>query len=328
MSSKKQDQVNLSIGERIRRAVRKKKEYNEMDDKEELQIGVWGPQGAGKTTYVVMVWGTCLVSGAQWRARPNDPKTSRFVIKHLAALRKTGEFPPPTPPNDDPVYRSYYFAPRPQETEDGQDDIVEQVRSPFESFADWIYASDVTVPANTDSHTSLNVSFTDVAGERYKSDPIDSDLWNHIWKCKGLLCLLDPEQADSHFDVTLNLVQNLWLKSNSSSDNLVHDMLPHYVALCFSKIDRPGWYEYRDRPEALVDELEDRIGVNLLALLDGYFLPDRIKVFTLSSIGVDEQGQSLNPNQEGRVLAPNKIRPINLISPLRWLFESLQNNRG
>lgn len=295
------------------------KDYNwQISPAKTIKVALWGPQAAGKTTYIVAVWGACLTYEARWFASPDDDLTSDFVIDKLTQLRK-GNFPEPTRLQSKPTEYSFFFAPRSKQENKGE----EQIESPLQSFRDWIVTDDVKVPASDATNTSLTVSFADVAGEHYFIDPIDSPLWESIWNCDGLICLLDPAEASDHIGITLRLVQNLRLKSKEEPARRLGHYLPHYVAVCFSKIDHPQFYQYRDKPIELNNILAQETGIDLYAILGANFMPERIRFFCISAIGVDSNGQSL-VNEYG-IVAPNKIRPINVIAPLRWLFESFQS---
>lgn len=310
---------STDLGVRIRNAIRRYKQGDEkmLPNSQNLRIGVWGPHSAGKTTYIITVWGACLAREARWSVRLDDAQTSEFIIERLTLLRN-GEFPEPTIPQPEPLHYSYLFSPR---TSNKKSNKFGSDKSPLEAFRNWIASSDVTTPTKVVGN-GLIVSFTDVAGDQYFKDPLDSPLWDDIWSCDGILCLLDPSNPLEHFQMTLKLGQNLWLKSKGSN-RLIGNSLPHYIALCFSKIDQSEFYPYRDKPNELNAKLDNETGMDTHAMLSNFFLPERINVFCMSAIGVDDHEQSLV--RDGRIENPHRIRPINIISPLRWLFESLQS---
>ena len=314
----------MPLDDKIRGAIinLKKAEGERMSSnvRDSLKIGVWGPSSAGKTTFIVTVWGACLSPQSRWLATLADSPTSDFIIDRLTRLRK-GEFPEPNKPQPEPIHYQYLFSPKPTKQ---QNQAGKTTKSPFESLKEWINADDVRTPTKVTGNSNLKISFTDVAGEQYFKDALDSPLWDDIVTCDGLLCILDPSDSEEHLKMVLKLGQNLRLKSNDSP-RLIGNYLPHYIALCFSKIDRPEFYPFHDRPDELNAKLSEETGIDLQSVLNNFFVPDRTKVFCVSAIGVNANGQSLV--QSGQIVTPNKIRPINIIAPLRWLFESLQSGR-
>ncbi len=282
-----------------------------------LRIAVWGPAGSGKTTYIAALFGACLAPDARWSARPNDVQTADFVLDHLVRLRQQGNFPEAGHPGVEPATYSFSFHPRPFQLANTEESAA-TFRSSMADYAKWIVANDVTIPTRVEG-PDLLISFTDMSGEQYFSEDLASRTWDYMWKCDGLLCLLDPTKADEHFKIIMALAHRLWFRSKETSSRLVDHMLPHYLAICFTKIDKADFARYRYKPNDLVADLSNKVGVDLYHLLRSYFKPDRIKFFCLSAIGIDENGQSLV--QGDRIIAPDKIRPINMLAPLRWLFE-------
>ena len=295
-----------------------KENKNNMPNQEStLKIGVWGPAASGKTTYIITVWGACLAPNSRWVAILEDKPTSDFMITGLTTLRR-GNFPNPTPAGLHTHY-SYLFSPKLNINEGKKNTAL---KTPFEAFRDWITANDISVSPDTTNMT-LKMEFTDVAGEDYFNQPLDAPLWDDILACDGLVCLLDPDNAEEHLQLTLMLGQNLWLKSKGSK-KMIGTALPHHIALCYTKVDKANYYSFRDQPEELNQQIANETGTDSSALFSNYFRPERIQLFAISSIGTDENGASLV--RDGIITTPKKIRPINVISPLRWLIESLQKS--
>lgn len=314
--------ANLTTEQRIQKAISQSKQERNIMPSNSLRIGVWGPTAAGKTTYIVTVWGACLTPNARWFANPDDESTSDFVIDKLSALRE-GIFPEANKPQPKPNLYSYHFAPRQKNLSTPPSQSL-NIKNPLDSFITWVSANDVETPVKHEAQNlGLKVSFTDAAGESYLKESLDTELWDNIWDCDGIVCLLDPAEALDHFKITLKLVQNLRLKAKSTPGRLIGNYLPQFVAVCYSKIDRPEYIGFKDKPEELNIALANKTGIDLYAILGANFMPERIKFFSVSAIGVDENGKSLVIDRE--IKTPQKIRPINVISPLRWLFESLSS---
>jgi len=277
-----------------------------------MRISMWGPKGSGKTTYIAMIYGTALKSNVKWVIRPNDLNSTQFVQENINAIRN-GEFPTPTTYVQEPnIYKYQIHALNPaalSENENGNE------KEFLESVVDFVRNVKLDQSSKKNASEEVVVSLADVAGEQFLTESLDHPLWEHLATSDGLVCLLDPAEAESHFDVTFRLLQFLWLKLKDRPNFLVNNnYLPHYVAFCFSKIDQSDFIGFVNKPRDLVLHLEKQNNLDIDKLLLQYFLPDRIKYFTISSIG-------MQAHVSGHTIEnPKDIAPINILEPLRWLF--------
>ena len=167
----------------------------------------------------------------------------------------------------------------------------------------------------------IAVSFADVAGERYLLEKSDSQLWNHLAGCHGLICLIDPEDCVDQFQATNRLGALLKQKiKNEKPDALIKGKryLPHYLSLCFSKMDRPEWKRFSENqspdPNELISYLEDESGFNIRKILETDFSPDRITFYYISSVGLNSSSDN------GGTAKNKKIKPYNIFEPLNeWI---------
>ena len=275
-----------------------------------MRIALWGPKSSGKTTYLAMVYGTALKSRTRWIVRPNDISSTDFVRENVNRMRR-GEFPLATipSPGQEPIYYSYEF--RPGEDTSSKDEEKDLLESLF----DFLKGSDLK-RLDSPKQDRVIVEFADVAGEMYLSESLENPLWEHLATSDGLICLLDPLDAEDHFEITFQLLQYLWLKLKDRPNALIDGKLPHYVAFCFSKIDDPSLIQYLNKPKELVKFLELRMNMNIDKLLIQYVIPDRLKYFTISSVGQAAEAEGM------AIQNPREISPINILEPLRWLFQT------
>jgi GTPase SAR1 family protein len=68
----------------------------------EIQIGLWGPREAGKTTFLAMLCHECFRK--KWKVKP-EGDASKFIKETHRILFGKGEFPPPTSIDATKVYR-------------------------------------------------------------------------------------------------------------------------------------------------------------------------------------------------------------------------------
>lgn len=280
----------------------------------EYRISLWGPKGVGKTTYIAMIYGTALKSNVKWVIRPNDIESTEFVQENINIIRN-GQFPLPTSYVQEPnIYRYHIHALNPailSEKEGGAE------KEFLESVVDFVRNVKLDQLSKKDASEEIVISLADVAGEQFFTESLDHPLWEYLASSDSIICLLDPSEAEYHFNSTFRLLQFLWLKLKNHPNMLVNGRLPHYVAFCFSKIDQPEFVKFLNKPGDLILYLETQTGLDIEKLLLQYFLPARIAYFTISSIGL--QAKVKGPLIEN----PKDISPINILEPLQWLFLKL-----
>lgn len=285
-------------------------------------LGVWGPRASGKTTYIVMTYGSCLKGLGSWRTAPNDIKTHKFISPLLSKLMRTGEFPPATDPTKKPEIYSFGFRPANRKKPDESTDKTKKTNEggPMDLFRQILDVTDISFneAVDTDPSLQISVTFSDVSGEQYFKAEYEDTVWESLATSRGIICLLDPGLPEEHFEMTDKMLNYLRLKGG-------HTVLPQRIAFCFSKIDQPQFYKYYGQPDKLIEELADNSGINLKELVETFTHSSKVKFFTLSSVGVDQQGQSLCDG--GKLREPKKIRPLNIIEPLEWFFKEAKKEQ-
>lgn len=282
----------------------------------EIQIGLWGPREAGKTTFLAMLYHECL--RREWRIKP-EGEALKFVKDTHRFLFNKGEFPPPTQISATKVYQFRVTPPQ---------------RGLF---------------GGRSSRTFV-LSFPDVGGEWYEDyekaraqaqsgqNPMEI-----LARCRGLLLLVDPDpsfrnrreeddpdrggeqKASSYFEMLLDLTSELEGASGEAGSTV------RYVAVVLTKMDKPGNWEQRDQPDRFAQSV---LTPHELRIIENLVPRDHLRYYASSAVGVfqDRDGQLRSnfeefKDEEGkpksRIPAPDKIQPFNVLEPLEWLMEML-----
>jgi hypothetical protein len=292
--------------------------------KDQKRIGLWGPRAAGKTVYMVSLYLASRMSGTdndQWNISLEDvDDESRTLFDGLADNLRKGIYPPPNPPEKgEPDLYNFVFYP---ETNDLANkvkisrDTEDKLSAYWNKFTTFLTEDPAASKSKENKFPGISVSFADVAGERYLLEKSDSQLWNHLAGCHGLICLIDPDDFYDQFQTTNRLGAILHQKiKNENPDALIDNKryLPHYISLCFSKMDRPKWKEYltSKKPDDLIAYLENEAGFSVRKILEVDFSPKRITYNFISSVGeIYEDGSGTK----------KRIKPQNIFQPLNeWV---------
>jgi hypothetical protein len=280
------------------------KESNLHYSSNDIRIGMWAPSSAGKTTYLLSLYISALQGNSEWLIAFDENTNSvrrQYLFDSINSLRH-GAFPAPTKVGADLDLFGLVFYPSPQKSKYklkniGTDELI--------SF--W---NNIPIEHSPDkAKKGLQISLGDVGGESYLSEPIDGPLWQHLAGCQGILCLLDPSEIENNLHVFSNLTDFLFAKVKKDKPNAIinNRYLPHYVSICFTKMDKPEWRSMINNPDEVIGKISDLINLDIRRLLWIHFMPERINFHCVSSIGFD--------------FAENKhLQPINIFSPLGdWL---------
>lgn len=274
--------------------------YNDSD----VRIGIWAPSNAGKTVYLLSLYISAMQEESKWLIG-FDENTNQFRREYLLdsvdALSQ-GVFPASTKIGNAPDLYGLVFYPSPENSKiklksTGSDKLV--------SF--WKMFSRERLLDKTKK--GLQISLNDVGGEAYLNEPADSPLWEHLAGCQGILCLLDPSDIENNFRVFSNLVDFLHLKvAKDKPDAIVNGRyLPHYVSVCFTKMDRVEWRPMINSPEDVIRKINNLTDLDIRRRLWVHFMPERINFHCVSSIGFD-------------FAETKRIKPINIFNPLNdWI---------
>lgn len=322
--------LNDLIKRKVEAHLEKKKETQKMNtkfkvSKNQKRIGLWGPHSAGKTVYMVSLYLASRMSGEEndkWKISLEDvDDQSRALFDGLADNLRKGIFPPPNPPEKgEPDLYNFVFYPNTKDKTTNvkiSRDTEDKLSTYWKKFAKFA-TEEPGSSSEENKFPGISVSFADVAGERYLLEKSDSQLWDHLAGCHGLICLIDPEDCYDQFQATNRLGAILHQKiKKENPDALINNKryLPHYISLCFSKMDRPEWKEYLSKkapdPDGLITRLEEESGFNIRKILEVDFSPDRITYNYISSVG-----EVYNEGEDTK----KRIKPQNIFQPLNeWV---------
>lgn len=310
----------------------------------EFKIGIWGPRTSGKTTYVAALYNTISDDTVdhKWYIQLDDELSIQTIPDMVTTLKNCGKFPDRTDPVTDPIPYNFLFLPAEKNNRTPLDQSTNSSGSISGRISKWLKEAQPILPDSDGVDAGLRVTFTDVAGERYTGDlQKNESVWASLIEADGLICFLDPASPRDHFSATDKLLTTLKLKlKQTAPQRIKNEKIPHLIAFCFSKIDRSEYFEYADAPEQLIKNLKKSSGQNVKSMLENYALPDRVRFFCVSSIGVDEAKKSRvemipevdcetgdpvtdETGKQKSILGirnPNEIESIHVLDPLVWLF--------
>ncbi|NET06246.1 MAG: hypothetical protein F6K16_16385 [Symploca sp. SIO2B6] len=253
----------------LNQLLRQKLQFFQDNSPKEIQIGLWGTAGSGKTAYFASLYQE-LVRSPEWLLECNEEASE--YIEDILEYFESGTFPPPTPPRNLQIYQ-YRLT--------GQSGAVQGF--------------------------SVTLLFIDAAGEFYENHlegagkvEGETDVLEYLKSCHGIIFLLDPKR-----DKNLNrmrkklpkllsgLMMEFQKRSQSAFEDQIARRLQQYMAFCVTKIDDEGLWEEAQHPETLARKL---LGRNMYeALKHNYCLEGRFKFYGVSSVGRYKEGDEWKP---------------------------------
>ena len=233
-------------------------------DNSAFRIGIWGTTGAGKTTFLAMLYDALLLRPG-WTVAA-DTEARKFVTSHLRTIRTRGYFPAPTEVTAQTDIFRYILQEEQSNQMDGQ-------------------------------YNQITLDFVDAPGEFYERPHLadrrvsgEMDILDYLSSCDGIIFLLDPERLDDDLgddeDDYRTMLMDLLLEfqersiSSGASDDL---RLEQYMAFCVTKSDKDPFWEYRESPQNLAEEI---MGDPMYRMLGANFLkPNHYNFFSVSAIG-------------------------------------------
>ncbi len=260
-------------------------------------IGIWGPKGAGKTTYLSVLYQDCLANG--WKMKAADEESDEFRLKNYQLLFEKGEFP---------------FATRQQDV--------------------GVYTYDISRVGALGVAQAYRLVLADASGEWFENPiqtrnlfpEITTNPYDRLIKCDGLVLLLDPEevqtQQTTHY-VTIS--RALGALERSASHNSINKPIVPWMAICFTKMDRDKYLFKIDlEGQKMNDFARQVLGPHIYQDILNACDPSRVKFFGCSSIGFQHNGKmssAIATEESGeRRIDPDKITPINIFKPIEWLL--------
>lgn len=327
------------------------------------RIGLWGPPGSGKTTYLAALNIAVLQSRErQMRLFGIDDSSTAFLKENTAQLTRDRVFPEAT------------VAGRQLSWVLSMDQEIEVAKKPWGRKL-------VTVPVE------INLDLLDEPGDRFSDrsvestnlgeaganlfgeddddiDEVPSDqggtVMDQLSGCNGLVLLFDPTREwrtgdmFNYFQGTLLEIAQRRMMGRAEADG----RLPHYVAVCVTKFDHPDVYRRAKRGgyrsfspydphlfPRVADEFAEQFFVDLVREADrgnaelvpnalrSFFRPERVQFFVTSAIGFhlskragrfqEQDFMNLVPQGSGDFQIRGPIHPINVVEPLLWLGQHL-----
>ena len=261
------------------------------------KIGIWGPKGAGKTTYLSVLYHDCLANG--WKMKASDEESDEFRLRNYKLLFEQGVFPLAT----------------------RQQDVG-------------IYTYDISRTGSLGVVQAYRLVLADASGEWFE-DPIQMrnlfpeviNPYERLTGCDGLVLLLDPEEVRSqqtaHF-VTIS--RALGTLERAASQSSINKPIVPLMAICFTKMDREKYrFNVHLEPQRMNEFARQILGEHIYQEIYNACAPERVKFFGCSSIGYQKNGRShatIVTEESGETrINPDRILPINIFKPIEWLLK-------
>ena len=233
-------------------------------DHSSFRIGIWGTTGAGKTTFLAMLYDALLLRPG-WTVAA-DGKARGFITGHLRNIRTKGRFPAPTEVTAETDIFRYILQ---EEGSQGADGAYRQITLDF-------------VDAPGEFYERPHQADRRVTGEM--------DILDYLSSCDGIIFLLDPDRVDESLGEdeddyrTMLLDLMLEFQERSIKSGVSDDLrLEQYMAFCATKSDKDAYWAQREAPQNL---LETVMGDTMYRMLGSNFCkPNRYNFFAVSAIG-------------------------------------------
>jgi hypothetical protein len=325
----------------------------------QLRLGIWGPPASGKTTYLAALNIAALRSRlpGNWIMNGIDPASSRFLRESTELLTGRRTFPVATDSPQNMMFR--FTGERRIEKKNWRGQVSVTVeREAFELDVLDVPGGDYRVAMQSDPdrevYAESELDLPDFRPELSGEPPENTDLLDHLQWCKGIVYLFDPERDNRQGDA-FNFFHGMLeqLAGRILQGDYAGARLPHRVAVCITKFDQPSVYRSAfkrgyavqdahspnfpkvedHRAHGFFQELcrDDNTNADLVAsALRKYFDEDRVRYFVTSSIGfhtINGRFQMQDYNNVERIgngdfRIRGKVRPINVLEPLIWLYDS------
>ncbi|MBD2207417.1 hypothetical protein H6G33_34160 [Calothrix sp. FACHB-1219] len=192
----------------------------------DIRIGIWGSSGAGKTTYLTILYDVLKESDG-WIVRPGNEEADEFITRNSEAIENC-EFPARTEPDENEKLKIYSYK---------------------------------LTRENSKYQGSITLKFIDAPGEFYErlrdknkkylvDDPDNpkADVIDYLMGCDGIIFLLDPDPDEQNQGKAKysTMLRNLFIDFNARNrekNNQEKKRLENYIAICVTKVDHDKIWE-------------------------------------------------------------------------------------
>ncbi|MEV7008580.1 hypothetical protein [Streptosporangium sp. NPDC051022] len=315
-------------------------------------IGMWGPIGSGKTTFLAALNIAAMRSQSRWKLVGTDDEATDFLVDQTHSLVEERVFPPATvaikPFRWSLIGRAEVPAGR-RWGREITEEVTLEVNLDLLDVGGGMFDRVPTTPARDGDELGF--------GEEPDRDD-DEVLFNHLAGQGGIVYLYDPvREADKgdafrFFNRTLERLKQRSFEQRGFTDGY----LPQHLAVCVTKFDHKTVYDrIRSRGLRSVDDTDEMLprvrdedaaeafrelcsithdgGADLVRrAIENNFHPDRVAYFVTSAVGFhvgpsgrfmerDFQNVVVGPDGKARIRGP--VRPINVLEPVLWLAKRL-----
>lgn len=325
----------------------------------QVRIGLWGPPGSGKTTFLgALNLAVTRSPGQRWMMSGSDPQSGYFLRDTVHRMTGRKEFPSFTQSSQGLVFRF-----------NGTRDVERRtiLGRRIKEVEDVEFELDVLdVPGGLYKHEPGLVGPVPGSGadDGFEVGDADTDpdmeerLLDHLMECDGILYLFDPEQDRNNGDAFSYFHPVLQKLTTQVMERRTHhgSKLPHHVAVCVTKFDQPEIFQLARKggytvqtgvqphmpfvPNHLASVFfkslceDPATNTDLVELgLRAHF--STIEYFVTSAVGFYTNGrrfqlydshnvERVGPGPEGLRIRGG-VHPINVFEPLLWLFDSIRD---
>ncbi|WP_424184705.1 hypothetical protein ACOBQX_22795 [Actinokineospora sp. G85] len=334
-------------------------------DPAQVRIGLWGPPGSGKTTFLAALWlAVTRYNSSDWMMSGIDDSSERFLAQTVDLLTDKRAFPSQTMDAQGLLFnfsgtrvveRRNRLGRRVTEKQpvSFELDVLDVPGGVFQ----YRNHSD---PRSQEPDDGLELSPR--RGPEGAPNDVDQErkLISHLRDCDGILYLFDPERDHNQGDSFKYFHPVLQKLTRSFAEQHTHQgKLPHHVAVCVTKFDQPEIFEQARKfgytvngnhppfmphvPDHLADAFFKTLCADPMSNTDLLEMGLRrhfstLNYFVTSAIGFYTDGKRFRATDSGnteRVAAGQagmrirgQVRPINVFEPLLWLFESVLDKQA
>lgn len=253
-----------------------------------VRVGIWGPTGVGKTSYILGLH--FADDNAGWSIRPAHPEALTFYIEGVDMLRKRLTFPPASPTGDP---TAYHFE--------------------LEKPPGWVGRREV-----------FTIVLPEAAGEDYEQ--ATDELLREYHLCQGIIWLIDPQYNPPPDKKGYTRLLQEWLGLLHLRQG--GGRIEKFMAFCVTKMDHPNSYPFIADPAKYCEKLlgedfyialekycrEDRIRFFAISVAG-------------VNPRTGESNAEINVVHSGSKKLKRPAEPINLYQPLLWLVNQIKSTR-